>query len=160
MTDISWRWKWPSVDFELLVSKDVASVLTSYRQSFYGTERGGQLFVNPNCTKGLLLALATLPHRNDHAGRSWLELDSNRCRDEITRANSEGLRLVGYWHTHPQLTPEISSSDINSFSRFANRYIQDLPYPLAIIVGQSSQPSGIKAWSFRDGKYIEATRLE
>lgn len=51
----------------------------------------------------------------------------------------------------------ISPTDIGSFSRFAARYTQDLPHPLAIIVGNSSSPEGIKAWSFRAGRYVEAT---
>lgn len=100
-------------------------------------ERGGQLFVNPVDPKGLLLALATLPHRADRSGWSWLELDAARCRQEIQAANEQGLRLVGYWHTHPQSVPVISPADIGSFSKFAARYTQDLPHPIAIIVGKS-----------------------
>ncbi|EQB2600303.1 Mov34/MPN/PAD-1 family protein [Aeromonas salmonicida] len=100
--------------------------------------------------------MATPPHRNDRAGRSWLELDAGRCRQEIESANAQGLRLVGYWHTHPQTIPAISLTDIESFSRFAAHHIQDLPHPIAIIVGTSSKPEGIKAWSFRGGKYVEA----
>ncbi len=63
---------------------------------------------------------------------------------------------MGYWHTHPQSIPMISPADIGSFSRFAACYTQQLPHPLAIIVGNSSSHEGIKAWSFRDGRYVEA----
>jgi len=87
-------------------------------------------------------------------------LDAERCRQEIQDANDQGLRLVGYWHTHPQSVPTISSADVGSFSRFAARYTQDLPHPIAIIVGKSEKPEGIKAWSFRGGRYIEATWLK
>jgi len=156
MTDIAWRWRWLGVDSELLVSQAVANVLDSHRQRGWGVERGGQLFVNPINPTGLLLAMATPPHRNDRAGRSWLELDAGRCRQEIESANAQGLRLVGYWHTHPQTIPAISLTDIGSFSRFAAHHRQDLPHPIAIIVGTSSKPEGIKAWLFRDGKYVEA----
>lgn len=159
MTDIAWRWGWPEVDSELLVSQEVADVLDNHRQRGSGVERGGQLFVNPvNCT-GLLLARATLPHRADRAGRSWLELDARRCRQEIEDANAHGLRLVGYWHTHPQTVPVISPADVKSFSNFSARYMQDLPHPIAIIVGKSDKSEGIKAWSFRGGRYIEAVRI-
>lgn len=158
MTDIAWRWRWPAVDSELLVSQAVADVLNSHRQRGWGVERGGQLFVNPVSPAGLLLALATPPHRADRAGWSWLELDAGRCRQEIESANAQGLRLVGYWHTHPQTIPTISPADIESFSRFATRYTQDLPHPIAIIVGKSDKPEGINAWSFRGGRYVEATR--
>lgn len=144
------------MDSELLVSQAVADVLGHHRQRGWGVERGGQLFVSPSSPAGLLLALATPPHPTDRAGWSWLELNEGRCRQEIESANAQGLRLVGYWHTHPQATPAISPADIGSFSRFAARYTQDLPNPIAIIVGKSDKPEGIKAWSFREDKYVEA----
>jgi hypothetical protein len=156
MTDIIWRWRWPGVSSELLVSQAVTTVLESHRQQVWGVERGGQLFVDPLHPSGLVLALATPPHHADRSGWAWLELNASRCLDEIENANAKGLRLVGYWHTHPQTIPAISSADIGSFSRFAARYIQDLPNPIAIIVGQSRKLEGIKAWSFREGTYVEA----
>lgn len=145
---------------ELLVSQAVADVLDSHRQGHFGVERGGQLFVDPANPAGLLLSLATPPHRSDRSGWSWLELDAKRCSEEVQDANQQGLRLVGYWHTHPQSIPVISPADVESFSRFAASYTQDLPHPMAIIVGNSEKPAGIKAWSFRDDRYIEATRLK
>ena len=100
------------------------------------------------------------PHKADNAGRTWLELDPERCKKEIQKANALGLRLIGYWHTHPQVIPQISSADISSFSRFAQRYSQVLPHPVAIIVGTSPDTSGIKAWLFREGGYFEAVRMD
>ncbi|MBC8648343.1 MULTISPECIES: Mov34/MPN/PAD-1 family protein [Pseudomonadaceae] len=158
MTAIAWQWTWPGLNTSLLVSQEVASLLESYRQKNFDVERGGQLFVDPSGAAGLVLALATPPHKDDRAGRAWLDLNARRCRKEIEQANATGLRLVGYWHTHPQSIPMISPTDIGSFSRFAAYYTQQLPHPLAIIVGNSSSNEGIKAWSFRDGCYVEAIR--
>lgn len=141
---------------ELLVSQTVADVLNRNRQQGWKVERGGQLFVDPANPAGLLLTLATPPHRADRAGWSWLQLDEGRCQQEIKNANAQGLRLVGYWHTHPQTTPAISSADIKTFSKFAARYCMDLPHPIAVIVGKSERAEGIKAWSVRDGKFVEA----
>ena len=154
--DIAWHWYWPSFGGQLLVSQDVAELFRNFRQSRIGVERGGQLFVNPSDSRGIVLALATPPHKNDRAGKTWLELDARRCREEVEVANDAGLRLIGYWHTHPQSIPVISNTDIKCFSKFSARYAQDLPQPLAIIVGNSSGPSSIKAWSFREGRYVEA----
>lgn len=159
MTTIAWSWKWPLVGSELLVSESVADMLVRHRQKGRAVEKGGQLFVNPYCSYGLLLALATPPHTADRAGRSWLQLDAERCRKEVEIANAAGLRLVGYWHTHPQAIPQISPADVKSFSGFAARYNQELPHPIAIIVGNSEFPESIKAWSFRERKYIEADRF-
>jgi hypothetical protein len=50
----------------------------------------------------------------------------------------------------------MSSADMGSFSKFAALYSQELPRPIAIIVGKSEKPEGIKAWSFRGGSYVEA----
>lgn len=155
MTSVAWRWRW-SAGFELLVSQTVADVFRSNRQRLWHAERGGQLFVDPSYPSGLLLTLATPPHYADRAGRSWLEFDLERCLRETEIANAQGLCLVGYWHTHPQTIPKISLTDVESFSRYAARYVQNLPKPLAVIVGTSTQPEGIKAWSFREGGYVEA----
>jgi hypothetical protein len=115
--------------------------------------------VDPLSPSGLLLSLATPPHRADRTGWTWLELDARRCFQEIGEANAIGLRLVGYWHTHPQGVPVISPADVESFTRFAERYIRDLPNPIAVIVGQSSKSEGIKAWSIRPNGCLEAKRV-
>lgn len=159
MSNIAWRWRWPTIDSELLVSQAVADVLMGHRQRVWCRERGGQLFVDPLSPSGLMLAMATPPHRADRAGWAWLEFDERRCRQEIESANANRLRLVGYWHTHPQSIPAISPADVGSFSRFAASYIQDLPNPIAVIVGQSRKPDGIKAWSFRADGYVEGTHV-
>ena len=156
MTAIAWQWSWPGLNTPLLVSQEAASVLESYRQKRFEVERGGQLFVDPSSSIGLVLTLVTPSHKDDRAGRTWLDLNARRCRKEIEQANATGLRLVGYWHTHPQRIPMISPTDVQSFSQFAAHYTQELPHPMAIIVGNSSSHDGIKAWSFRDGRYVEA----
>ncbi len=63
MTAIAWQWTWPGLNTPLLVSQEVASLLESYRQKYFDVERGGQLFVDPSGAAGLVLALATPPHK-------------------------------------------------------------------------------------------------
>ena len=159
MTLPVWSWRWPNINAELLMSKAASDVFAYERQLNGMTERGGQLFVNPIHPCGIVLSLATPPHPADRAGRTWLELNAERCMKEIKDANQQGLRLIGYWHTHPQSIPQISPTDISSFSKFAQRYAQELPHPVAIIVGTSPAASGIKAWSFHAGKCVEATQV-
>lgn len=158
--EVTWSWKWPDVEGVLLVSHSAADIFRCNRQISGEHERGGQLFVDPTHPDGIILSLATAPHKADKAGRTWLELDPERCNKEIQKANALGLRLIGYWHTHPQVIPQISSVDISNFSRFAQRYSQVLPHPVAIIVGTSPDTSGIKAWLFREGGYLEAVRMD
>ena len=160
MINIAWSWRWPALDSELLVSKSVVEVLNRYRQRRFNLERGGQLFVDPINLNGLILTGATTPHYADRAGRSWIDMDPSRCQREIVAANEKGLRLVGYWHTHPQTIPEISQTDVESFRRFSALNKQELPHPIAVIVGTSSKPNGIRAWSFRQDSYIEGVRSD
>lgn len=158
MNKIAWRWQWPRHGAELLVTEAVAQLLSAHHQRIWETERGGQLFVDPDDRRGLVLAGATSPHPADRAGWAWLELDSKRCRQEIAQANARGWRLVGYWHTHPQVMPKISPTDVASFAAFATRYAIALSSPLAVIVGKPVHPRGIRAWSIRDGQPKEGER--
>lgn len=160
MIDIAWSWKWPDLDSEILVSASVAEVLNQYRQMGPNPERGGQLFVDPQNPIGPVLAYASTPDPADQAGRSWIDMDSSRCRREVVHANSRGMRLVGYWHTHPQVIPHLSHMDIGSFRRFSMAYHQKLPHPIAVIVGTSREANGIRVWSFREGSYIEGVRTD
>lgn len=157
MTAVAWTWEWRSLGCRLSVTQAVADVLGQYRQRSSRSERGGQLFLDLDHPAGLMISLATPPHSRDRAGWTWLELNAERCRREIEIANAQGLRLVGYWHTHPQAIPMISSTDVKSFKRFAARYASELPHPIAVIVGLSPERNGIKAWLFHGESCIEAT---
>lgn len=158
MSDIAWCWRWPSHDVELLVTGSVAQFLSRHRQQSWEAERGGQLFIDLSDQRGLVLAGATSPDPVDRSGGTWLELNPERCRQEIAQANARGWRLVGYWHTHPQVIPTISPIDVASFAAFATRHTTALPFPLAVIVGRPDHERGIRAWSIRNGQPIEGKR--
>lgn len=157
MPESLWQWEWPSVDGSLLVTGKLLNTLAMHRQRAWHSERGGQLFVDPNDARGLVLAVATPPHADDRAGWTWLELDTERCRQEIRVQNEAGLRLVGHWHTHPQKVPRISPTDVRSVAQFAKKNGL-IASPLAVIVGQSKEPDGIQAWIHRDGLLIQAQK--
>ncbi|MBT2748620.1 Mov34/MPN/PAD-1 family protein [Lysobacter sp. ISL-50] len=83
-------------------------------------------------------------------------IDEQRGQAEIKVANAKGLRLIGYWHTHPQRVPELSATDLVSFRTLAARNPIDLPLPVAVIVGRSPKEDGIRAWSIRSEGVIRA----
>lgn len=158
---VAWCWEWPELtDSDLLVSADVADVLHTHRQVDDDLERGGLLFVSMEDPRGLMLARATPPHAKDRLARYSLELNPQRCRKEITQANKDGLRLVGHWHTHPQEVPEPSGQDLHSFREFGAKNRLLLEWPLAIIVGRSTSPEGIRAWSIRQDRTLLAKRKQ
>lgn len=154
----TWSWYWPRFDAAIRVDETTASIFEGARQRQYQPERGGQLFADLSDQRGISL-IATPPHPADSSGQAWLELNSERCRMEITEANEKGLRLIGYWHTHPQRVPQLSPKDVASFKAFSVRYREALPNPVAVIVGTATVPRGIRAWSVRSDGLLEAVRL-
>lgn len=149
MSNLNWEWYWPSLNVRLGIQPDVYHFLALQNQLTGDNECGGQLFMDMTDPKGLKIIAATPPHANDKAGPSWLELDEIRCREEIVTFNASGHRLIGYWHTHPQEVPEISSQDIDSFKRFSKQNHAHLPNPIAIIVGRALSLDGVRIWSFQ-----------
>lgn len=152
----SWVWRWPTLGVELIVPPPVVAVFNAHRQRFLQKERGGLLFVDPSDARGLVLAHASPPHLADRSGRFELTIDEQRGRIEIEEANARGLRLIGYWHTHPQRVPELSSTDVASFRALAICNPTSLPLPVAVIVGRSPKQEGIRAWSIRPEGIIRA----
>lgn len=151
-----WRWTWDELGVELHVSNAAASAMKQHRQPFGGVERGGLLFVDPGHPAGLVLARVTPPHAADRAGEHSLIMDPARCAREIRKANAEGLRLIGFWHSHPQEVPDLSMIDISNFRSLARRSAVDLPWPMAIIVGRDLGAEGIRAWSVRPDRIYRA----
>ena len=85
MNEIAWCWAWPDMNAELQVGRQVSEMFGHYRQSQGENERGGQLFVDPANPGGIVLCHASAPHPADRAGRTWLELNNDRCRTESKR---------------------------------------------------------------------------
>ncbi|AVI31426.1 hypothetical protein CSB70_0598 [Acinetobacter baumannii] len=155
--DLAWEWRWKTLDVELKVSTEVVDIFFSHQQKLKEDEKGGQLFIDTSMSDGLWLAVATPPHNADLSGPTWLELDANRCKQEAIEYQNQGLVLVGYWHTHAELTPNLSPQDIKSFREFSRKNISSLPNPLAVIVGNGSNGDTIRAWSLQENGFIQAT---
>lgn len=155
-----WRWTWDELGVELHVSNAAAIVMKRHRQPLGDVERGGLLFVDPGHPVGLVLARVTTPHAADRAGEHSLIMDPARCAREIRKANAEGLRLIGFWHSHPEEVPDLSTIDISNFRSLARRSAVDLPWPVAIIVGRDLGADGIRAWSVRAERIHRAERSD
>lgn len=158
MRRLAWTWHWRELSTGLLVDAETAAMLRRNRQRYFQRERGGQLFAELSSGEGIWL-VASPPHPADSAGVSWLEYDHARCRSEIATANRKGLRLIGYWHTHPQRIPRFSSRDCASFRAFSEAHCLTLPHPVAVIVGRSTRDQGIRAWSVRKSALAEASLI-
>lgn len=157
---IAWVWRWPTLSVELLVTDEAAAILRSGRQPIGANERGGQLFVSTSDHRGLILASVSLPHPDDDASECTLKLNEQRCSDEIAQANANGMRFIGFWHSHPEDVPGLSPRDLSSFQSFGRKNATSVPWPVAVIVGRSETPEGIKAWSIRESACLEATSIQ
>lgn len=155
-----WRWTWDELSVELLVSNTAATAMKRHRQPFGGVERGGLVFVDPSHPVGLVLARVTPPHAADRASEHSIIMDPARCARETCKANTEGLRLIGFWHSHPEEVPNLSTIDISNFRSLARRNAVDLPWPVAIIVGRDPGADGIRAWSVRPDRIYRAERSD
>lgn len=155
--DLAWEWRWESLGVELKVSTQVVDIFFTHQQKSKEDEKGGQLFIDTSMSDGLWLVVATPPHNADRSGPTWLELDVNRCKQEVLEHQNQGLVLVGYWHTHSELIPNLSLQDNKSFLEFSGKNIELLPCPLAIIVGNGGNNDTIRAWSFQKNGMILAS---
>jgi integrative and conjugative element protein (TIGR02256 family) len=152
----AWQWYFRELGVKLLVSKSVYHLFDRNRQFGKKHECGGLLFVHNNHRDGVVLCLATPPNSKDKSTRYSLDFDHERCRIETKEANEKNLRLIGYWHTHPEDIPDLSSQDMYSFRQLIKDNNHELPSPFAIIVGRNSGPEGIRAWLIRDNARFKA----
>lgn len=156
--DLAWRWTWKDFGAELLVPVSAGDILRGNRQPQGGVERGGLLFADASDSRGLILSRVSPPSPADKAHRHSIALNKERCVREIEEANRDGLRLIGFWHSHPEDVPDLSPVDITSFMAFSEKNRVDMPWPVAVIVGRDVGENGIRAWSIRPTKiYLAET---
>ena len=120
----------------------VITLMAQHRQlRFWHRERGGLLFASSiGALDGrVALAEASPPHSRDRSGRTWLELDHQRCIEEIRDCFARGLHFVGYWHTHPERYPRLSSQDAVALRPLVNDPGIDLVRLIMIVVGNSRE---------------------
>lgn len=152
----AWQWYFKEIDVKLIVPKGAFRVFDDNRQFGNKHECGGLLFVHENHRDGVVLGLVTPPSSKDRSTRYSLDFDPERCSNEIETANKRGYRLIGYWHTHPEVTPNLSSQDMQTFRKIIKENPVELPSPIAVIVGRDKGPEGIRAWQIKNNTLIKA----
>lgn len=127
------------------IGDQAREVFNANRQRhLWSKERGGVLFARSLGQDGkLLVSEASLPHAQDRAGWTWLELDHARCLAEIDERFERGLHFVGYWHTHAEAQPVMSSRDVEVFRTNLRGGGIQLEKLLTIIVGTANRPNGL-----------------
>ena len=119
-------------------SSNAASTFAVHQQRhFWQHERGGILLASSvGAADGYVeVSEATPPHRKDRSGRSWLKLDHMRVLQEIREGFGRSLHFVGYWHTHPETHPHLSSQDVAAMVPAVRDADMDLLRILMVVVG-------------------------
>ena len=139
-----WQYRDPNSCLTVSIAPSVLRLFDDSRQQLWQRERGGVLFAESIGTDGRLeIVDATSPHPSDRAGWNWLELDHQRCLDEIAERFSRGLHFIGYWHTHPERTPRPSARDLAAFHRNLQGGGIALRKLVAVIVGTDRSTTGV-----------------
>ncbi len=119
-------------------STSASQTLALHQQlHFWQNERGGVLLASSvGASDGVVeVVRVTPPHRDDRAGWYWLKLDHARVLNEIQGAFDQGLHFVGYWHTHAQVRPQLSSQDVDAMMPAIRGAGLDLQRLLMVVVG-------------------------
>jgi integrative and conjugative element protein (TIGR02256 family) len=128
---------------EIVIHPDVLRHFHRHRQSsIIAPEVGGQLFAE-FLPGRVCIRIATGPANEDKRGRFWFVPNQNRQNAEIQKLFKERLHFVGDWHTHPELVPSPSGTDLASMQDCFKKSRHQLKSFVMAIVGQADFPEGL-----------------
>lgn len=115
------------------------------QRRFWQREAGGLLFApTVGSSDGeVMIETVTGPHSTDSRTRYSLQLDHGRCLADINEQFERGMNFVGYWHTHPEAYPRLSSIDRRAFMKNLAAGGIDLARMLAVVVGKGDDYSTV-----------------
>lgn len=121
----------------------------AYRQRrLWHKERGGLLFatsVGSLCGNVEIIDV-TGPSKKDRAGRTWLQLNYADMLRDISDQFASGRHFVGYWHTHPEPNPTLSSTDIFAFTDNLKAGGIRLERMVAVVIGDGNIADSVSAY--------------
>ena len=134
----------------LVIPDHVMLHLEKHRQTrWYRREAGGQLFSRLE-GNDVTIDRISGPRASDWRTRTSFRPNRAVERKEIRDQFREGFHFVGDWHTHPELRPEPSQTDLHSIAECVRRSVHDLNGFALVIVGLAPWPEGLHV-SLHDG---------
>ena len=105
-------------------------------------EAGGQIFA---CFEGNTVRVkkVTGPRVTDRRTRTSFIPNRYAERREIKKLFKSSLHYIGDWHTHPELIPTPSYTDVKNFQEMFQKSNHELVNFLMIIVGTLPAPEGL-----------------
>jgi integrative and conjugative element protein (TIGR02256 family) len=105
-------------------------------------EAGGQLFAHL-AEEQVAISSVTGPRQADRRSR-YLYLPNRREEQrEIDDNHRNGLHFVGDWHTHPEIIPTPSPSDIRTINEAVTKSRHHLHGFIMVVVGSGDFPNGL-----------------
>jgi len=128
---------------EVVFSDDVLQWFSLHAQTrFWQAEAGGQLFARLTETR-IDVELATGPYSSDFRRRNQFVPDKAKAQRDIDRLHKRGLHFVGHWHTHPEMRPKPSPTDLKSIGDSVRLSEHHLNGFVLVIVGTETFPNGL-----------------
>ena len=129
----------------VIVSDTVIKHFTTHQQHRRSqAEAGGQLFGTIS-EKIITIDEATGPRRSDRRTRYSYIPDRKVEQREINDRFLRGVHFLGDWHTHPELKPHPSETDLRNMRECVRKSRRSLAAFLLIIVGTDQLPAGLHA---------------
>lgn len=126
----------------LVIGDDPLARFHRYRQTGRRSEAGGQLFAT--FAEGVTrIVRATGPRRTDRRSPSSFIPDRLAERREIGALFGRGLHYIGDWHTHQELKPTPSRTDVANFREMYCKSYHSLDSFVMVIVGVGRVPEGL-----------------
>lgn len=128
------------------------------QRRWWSKEAAGQLFSHDPASNAIRVdTVTTLPHKT--ASRTGLRLNIRAVAEERELLFEQGLHCLGFWHTHPELTPSPSAADIELAAEHARAGGEAFAGLVFVILGTSPVPKGLGVW-VHDGTTLWRAVLE
>ncbi|WP_185972756.1 Mov34/MPN/PAD-1 family protein [Shewanella hanedai] len=124
------------VGIELIFSFKAIEQFEKFKQNLTQNEAGGMLFGSFKGNQVIVEEISTPSNGDKRALFSfiWEKKAANRV---IKEQYSKGLHYLGDWHTHPEVFPEPSGSDIESIRSTFNSSKHELKFFILFILSNS-----------------------
>lgn len=146
MTDQGLRFRLPGAAWTLEIPLDGLTVLKSHVQrGCLNREVVGQLYARDLTAEVVVVEVVTkLPAQ--WSAFTGVGFDLRAAEAERERLFEQGLHCLGFWHTHPELIPHPSETDLQMAADHANASKSLFTGLLFLIVGKAPFPQGLGVW--------------
>lgn len=155
-----------TVKYQLLDSGETLSFsssaldhLSNYRQQrFWQPEAGGPLFIKSHGTEHIV-EIACGPFERDQRRRFSFRPHQPSTQDCINKQWKLGRHYIGSWHTHPELKPTPSATDLQTMKQLFIESDHQLNAFIFAIVGNGELPASLYVAAWTDGQCYSLPQL-